>query len=396
MKNISLLILLLCSTGYLPAQQLYRFEKNGKYGFKNAAGKIIVKPIYNYASDSVTSLGGVCNNNNWAVINNYGELLTGFKYTGGVGNAKGFDLVPVYNSSGFMGVNHYYGIVNKAGSEVAPPHYSSVEIISNELAIVDDYGKYGIINAASQPVLPLQFSKETLKIFTNIQPNGAYYENGQWKAFSFDGNTIKKWKYDDIILEGEYLWPVKYRNKWGFVDTLGRELISLKYDSVGIYTAGVAWVSVAGKKGVIDNKGTLVIPVQYDGVFKDETGNYLVYANGKCGLADKQGRQLVPVKYNYIHQFKEDLAAVQLDKKWGFVDLAGKEVIVPMYDGVLPFSDGLAAIVRNNKVGFINKAGSLVIEPQFDDVVESFYKGRAIVVKNGKEIYIEKNGQEVK
>jgi hypothetical protein len=107
MKKLSLLILFLYGTGHLAAQQLYRFEKNGKYGFKNAAGKTIVKPVYDYVSDSVKSLGGVRNKESWAVINNLGELVTGFNYAGGVGNAKGFDLVPVYNSSGFMGVNEY-------------------------------------------------------------------------------------------------------------------------------------------------------------------------------------------------------------------------------------------------------------------------------------------------
>jgi hypothetical protein len=394
MRIACLLILFFFSTIYLPAQQLLRFEKNGKYGFKDASGNIVVKPIFDGASYSITSLGGVSKKGHWAVINHKGEVLTGFVYSG-VGNAKGFDLVPVYNSWGIMDANQFYGIVSKTGLEVAKPENVFVEIVSNELAIVSRSRSYGLMNVAGQFVLPMEFSKETLKIFTNIQPNGAYYQNGNWKAFSFNGPGIKKWKYDNIVIEGEHLWPVKYANKWGYVDTLGRELIIPVYDSVGVFAGGIASVSIAGKKGVMNNKGTLVVPVQYDGIVLDRAGDYHVYANGKWGLINKQGNTLLPVKYEAIGQFTEDLCEVKLNGKWGFVDAAAKEVAAPMYDDVLPFSDGVAAIVLHNKVGFINRAGNIIIEPQFDDVVESFYKGKAIVVKDQKEIYIDKNGKEI-
>jgi hypothetical protein len=396
MRIFSLLILLICISVNLPAQELFSFKKNDKSGFKDAAGNIVVKPIYDYASYSFVSLGGVSKGGKWAVINNRGQLLTDFVYNGGVGDAQGFDLIPVYNESGFMGVNHFYGIVNKDGVEIARPNYGYVEIVSNRLALVSSSGSYGILNDAGQYVLPMEFSKETLKVFTNIQPNGAFFQNGQWKAFSYDGGTIKKWKYDDIVIRGEHLWPVKYRNKWGYVDTLGRELASPVYDSVGIFSGGIAWVSVEGKKGVMNNRGTLVIPVKYDYIVLDKTGNYYLGANGKWGLVHNDGSTILPVKYDLLGELSEDLYPVKLNGKWGFADATAKEVIAPVYDGVLSFSDGAAAVVLHNKVGFINKAGSIIIEPQFDDVVESFYKGKAIVLKDKKEIYIDKSGKEIK
>jgi hypothetical protein len=394
-KNLSLFILFVCSTIYLPAQELISFEKNGKYGFKDAANRVVIQPIYQGASYSFTSLGGVSTKDGWAVINNKGQLLTGFVYSG-VGDAKGYDLVPVFKARGLMGANHYYGIVSKNGTEVAKPEYSFVEIVSNQLAILSTFDNYGMINASGQMVLPLQFSKETLRIFKNIQPNGAYYQNNQWKAFSFDGANIRKWKYDNIVLDGEYLWPVKYRNKWGYVDTLEREIVSPVYDSVGIYKGGIAWVALAGKKGVMNNQGKLVLPVQYDLIGLFGENGYLVYMNGKCGVVSKNGTELIPVKYNAIQPFAEELAPVKLADKWGFVNQGGKEVIAPLYDGALSFSDGAAAVVVKQKVGFINKDGRMIIEPQFEDVVESFYKGKAIVVKGGKEIYIDKTGKEIK
>lgn len=395
-RKSGFLLFLLCSGFCLSAQTLVRFERNKKYGFRDESNKVVVSPIYDYATDTIRSLGGVSNKDGWAVINNKGQVLTDFIYKGGVGNSNGFDLVPVTMASGFMNVNQYHGIVNKYGKEVVTPHYSFVEIQSNDLAVVDDYGKYGIINSSGQLVLPLQYSKETLVVYKNIQPNGTYYQNGQWKAFSFDGNTIRKWKYDNIIVQGEYMWPVKYNNKWGYVDATGREVVGASFDSVGIFSGGIAWVANNGKKGVIGINGRLVLPVDYDQVLVDGTGNFYVSANGKCGMLDKQGSEIIPVKYSSLLPFQEDLAAVLLNNKWGFVNQSGKLVITPQYDGAASFSDGVAAVAVNKKVGFINKEGKMVIQPQFDGVVEPFYKGKAIVVLAGKEIYIDAAGKEIK
>jgi hypothetical protein len=395
-RKSGLLLLFFCITAGLSAQTLVRFERGKKYGFRDESNKVVVSPVYDYATDTIRSLGGVSNKDGWAVINNKGQVLTDFIYKGGVGNSNGFDLVPVTMASGFMNVNQYHGIVNKYGKEVVAPHYSFIEILSNDLAVVDEYGKYGIINSSGQLVLPLQYSKETLVLYKNIQPNGTYYQNGQWKAFSFDGNGIRKWKYDNIIVQGEYMWPFKYNNKWGYVDATGREVVGASFDSVGIFSGGITWVANNGKKGVIGKNGRLVLPVDYDQVLVDGTGNFYVSANGRCGMLDKQGNEIIPVKYNSVLPFQEDLAAVLLDKKWGFVNQAGKLVITPQFDGAASFSDGVAAVAVNNKIGFIDKTGKLIIQPQFDRLVEPFYKGKAIVVLDGKEIYIDSTGKEIK
>lgn len=396
MKAHVFFFLFIGTTLHLSAQFLSRFEKNGKYGFRNAAGQIVVKPEYEYATEQVQGLGGVRKDGLWAVINQQGKLVTDFRYNGGVIDAKGFDLVTVYRSSGLMGVNHYYGLVDKHGQEIIPPENMVVQVLSNELAMVSQRDRFGIVNASGETVLPQQYSKDELKVFASRQPNGIYLENGKWKAFSFDGKQLKKWKYDAIYLEGESQWPVRLNQQWGFVDTLGREVVPPTYDSVGIYAAGVAWVSVAGKKGLINKQGTLVLPILYDRIAVYPSGHYLVFAVGKCGLADPTGKTVVPLKYEFVDQFKEGLAAVQLNGKWGYVNPAGKEAIAPRYDAVLPFSDGMAAVVQSKKIGFIDKAGKLVIAPQFDDVVESFYKGKAIVVKGNTEVYIDARGNEIK
>ncbi len=64
------------------------------------------------------------------------------------------------------------------------------------------------------------------------------------------------------------------------------------------------------------------------------------------------------------------------------------------YDEVRNFQEGLAVVSKNKKYGFINKNGKEVIPRIYDDVFD-FSEGLAPVLKNEKYGFIDKHGQEV-
>ncbi|GKX30271.1 hypothetical protein SH1V18_27510 [Vallitalea longa] len=63
------------------------------------------------------------------------------------------------------------------------------------------------------------------------------------------------------------------------------------------------------------------------------------------------------------------------------------------YSGTGSFSEGLAEVSNNSKWGYIDTEGNLKI-PFCYDITTPFRKGRALVVKDGKRIIIDKNGVE--
>lgn len=73
--------------------------------------------------------------------------------------------------------------------------------------------------------------------------------------------VIPQGKYDTIGKYCEGFISIELKGKWGFVNTLGEEVVPPKYDGVGDFNdGGVAKIWLNGKIGWITNKGMEVVP----------------------------------------------------------------------------------------------------------------------------------------
>ena len=179
----------------------------------------------------------------------------------------------------------------------------------------------------------------------------------------------------------------------------------VNYDGISNFHEGLAKVLKGDKYGFIDKMGNEVIPCIYE--FTEERdcdfhdGLALVHQGDKFFFINKEGQKAFPFDYDYATNFSEGLALVMKDNKQSYIDTEGKEVIKLKENQLgVSFSDGLAAITEKGKYGFINKKGEIVIPISFDcdDIMgepSEFHDGVAIVSKNDKEFYIDKNGKEI-
>ena len=117
--------------------------------------------------------------------------------------------------------------------------------------------------------------------------------------------------------------------------------------------------------------------------------------NGKYGYIDKTGREIIPLKYDDAHGFESGLAAVSLNGKYGYIDKTG-EVIIPLeYENAESFIHEYAAVKKNGKWGFIDSNGSIIIPLIYDYIVTKFSSlGKSVVNKEGREVWIDKRGNE--
>lgn len=235
----------------------------------------------------------------------------------------------------------------------------------------------------------------------------SYYDGEKWGFRNKYYVIIVECKYSLVDSFIEDRAAVQIKGKWGFVDTDGKEITSLKYDHVNNFNNGLAKFNIGGwsegRWGFIDKEGKEIIDltnyVDADMVHFSEDRAVVVTRNSgefKWGFIDKEGKEVIPLKYDNARDFKEGLAAVNIGfifGKWGFINKEGKEVIPVKYDFVLDFSEGLAAAELNNKWGFINIEGKNIIPFKYDEV-EKFQKGNAVVKLNGKTGFVNKNGKE--
>lgn len=166
------------------------------------------------------------------------------------------------------------------------------------------------------------------------------------------------------------------------------------FDYVDESTTGLAKVQKNKKIGFVDPKGKLVVPLVYDDAFPFAEGLAAVKSGYKWGFVDMEGNMVIPPKYDDAYSFNEGFAKVEKQSHAGFIDKTGKEVISLVYSHAGRFSDGLAPVCNDKELwGYVDKNGKEVIRFNYA-YANSFSEGIAHVIKNGKEIIIDKSGKE--
>lgn len=187
---------------------------------------------------------------------------------------------------------------------------------------------------------------------------------------------------------------------------VNEELMSLQlknkykdvYDNVWDYKDGLVAVLKDGKWGYIDTSGRIIVPLQYESPSQFTHGYVDVKQNGKVGLIDKTGKVIVPLQYDYIGNYHNGLFSVRnLQEKYGFIDSSGKVIIPFEYDAVDIgwFNNGVASVRKGNKNGAIDVNNKIVIPFEYQ-VLNDFSKGVSLAKKNDQYLIVDKTGKEIK
>lgn len=249
-KKIITTCLLLLGAMALQAQELKPFKAdNGKYGYKDQNGKIIIEPKYDNArhfSDGVAavSLGGPTK----STVDNLNPIMRG-------------KLI----------------FIDKTGKEVLSfPAYPLIDANSEDLYNIDDFSE----DLAAFEKKGKGYLDKTGKIIIPVRP---YHHADKFSDGLARVSKIEKGK----------------GFSFGFIDKKGNEVIPLKYSNAEKFFEGLAAVQLNNKWGFINNTGKEIIPIQYDFVsdnglfskgFKD--GKVKVKKDGREFYIDKTGKEI--------------------------------------------------------------------------------------------------------
>lgn len=349
--------------------------------------------------------------------------------------------------------NGKVGIINKMGHELLPCVYDRpIDNCPDFVAAAKD-GRWGVVDYSNKPLVPFEYQEiKSLSCGDGILL--AFQKDDKWALVAPDGfrqMTPFRYKYvmDLNVLASNgivtYLNPDSYalvavleNDKWGFVDSLGQDVIAPKYDHDESYGTGdcptfidgYAAVKLNGNYGMIDLSGKVVLPFDYwyfEEVFRDSPAVYYVarknlgelsgpdellstkgeklidkeyyslaefgdsmavvydgvYGNFKRGVYDlKVKREVFSGDYDEISYLAQNRFMVRKDGKWGCFDRNGKQVFDFKYDEVDAFSNGAARVKLGDKWGFVKLDGSVLVTPKYNSVYP-FGKDRLAVVCNG-------------
>lgn len=186
-----------------------------------------------------------------------------------------------------------------------------------------------------------------------------FYNQGKFVAKEeFEAQLLETRRIDGYFLKN--LMCVGKKDKYGFINYYGEEVIPFIYDSAGDFWGDLARVKKGDKWGFIDTFGNLIVDFIYDSAANFHDGLARVVRNNRYGFIDASGKEIIPCLYKYAYDFKDNSAVVQSDK-YGVINTKG-DFIYPMEIEELVLETNWDIIGRKGKFyGIVGRDGREVM-----------------------------------
>lgn len=334
-------------------------EDGYRYGYVNYRGTIILNPIYTQL-ERVTEIANekgvyfiAFKNGQAGLLKNNKEILN-YEYEDIQYNVLGSIFVTKRNGK--------YGAVNLEGTTVLYPEYDNVYTGGMYLNALKDKDIF---------IFDLNGNKiETNEVSKTKTENANYYitidKNNKYKVVDSKDNIIIDKDYTYIeYLPGDY-FIVERDSKSGIIDSNGKSVIELKYDSISRINETDILQMEKDKNIALYNLNMKEIVSMDNAIVKevkDEKAYILLYSDTDFKYLDKNGNILT--SQNLFEN--NPLFAKNINGKWGFVDKEGNLKVQNDYELVTDFNKyGFAGIKKDGKWGSINQNGEIVQEPTYD------------------------------
>jgi WG containing repeat len=297
----------------LATSKLFLFTRNGKYGYIDRTGKIVIPAKLDTPYENSNS------------VTPDRDKLISFEENDISANMRNDFLYRLglssYSSEQVHEYLHGYKDSRTGKVIIRPQFRKAADRFSEGLAwVMDERDRVGYIDKQGKMVIPPQYSYSR----SEARGGGNFTDLGS----DFNDGLAK------VCSAGE-------SRKCGYIDRTGKVVIPLKFDDAAEkFSNGLAWVSTKGGFGYIDKTGKIVLPLHQS---YSSAGNF----DGSLARVCSQ---------------------VESRQKCGYIDRTGKVVIALKFDRVArKFSNGLAWVVINERFGYIDKTGKVKIPAKFTD-----------------------------
>lgn len=271
---------------YSDRSNIFIVNKNGKYGFYNLNGKIVLKPEYNNYSIAGNYIS-VEKDNKKELFDINGNLVNTNSYT---------KMIETDNPAYFIAEDEegYYSIISK-DIEINKKYVQVDYAFDYYFVFSDENGKAGIINALTgEEEIEAQYDfiiriegtnalqaidgtnnvvdiyakdlEKTVSMEDSVVENlkngySIIYSGTDMKYINADGNVVENTE----VYPNKKLYSVQKNGKWGFADANGKDIIKCEYDIVTEFNDyGFAGIKKDGKWGVVNETGEIIVEPSYE------------------------------------------------------------------------------------------------------------------------------------
>ncbi|NNC83663.1 MAG: hypothetical protein HKN79_08800 [Flavobacteriales bacterium] len=353
---------------------LAKVTKNGKSGYINKNGKVIIPLEYDDAYIFSEGLAVVEKNGKFGAIDRFGDVAIPFKYdelgnssygylpferngTSGFLNWRGklqfnrpFEFASDFNDgSAVVRVDGLYGAIDTAGKYTIPALYDWVEDRQGELSRVKKDGLHGLYSHGYKLTIPIIYER----LGAPSEGILAFSSDGMLGYLSENGDTLIPPRYS---ISSENLRPYRFINgharvhhegKWGLIDAEGNEVLAVTYDDLEYDGYSVLTFREKNKWGFVRLNGEK-LEGMFDRVTPFEQGISVIHEDGKAGLMNSLGQQLIPIEYQDLKpiQDTELIIFTEADRQ-GIMDRTGVVVLEAEYDRIEPLNIRFARLIKD-------------------------------------------------
>ena len=291
--------------------------KDGKYGYIDHKGAMLISPQFWWGADFDHGFGAVYICGRVISIDASGNLWP-------LRAAQEHELRPKL-------VGGKFGFVDDSGQFKIAAAFDDVLPFSDGMAAVRLGDKWGFVDSSGHVVIPPAFEA------------AYYFRDGVATARTGETNVLIN-KEGKVLARGfeqlrgviaEQRVPVSRDEKYGYLDVNGAIVIPLVYDDADSFSGGLAPVKKGGKWGYIDRDGATTIPFTFD----------------RAGV------------------FGSGLAPVRMGRETGFIDISGKFAFRFPFESAAGFwgidgdTDVSTFWTKDGTFGYVNTSGDVIWGP---------------------------------
>jgi hypothetical protein len=297
--------------------------QDGKYGYIDHTGKIVIPSQFLWAEDFWKGLGTVYVCGQYLSIDSSGVLHP--------------LRIAIQDHVEPRRDGKKVGFVGDDGRFKISPTFDDALPFSDGLAAVQRDGKWGFIDAAGHLVIPLQFTAA----FYFREGVGTAESDASYVLIDKIGKVLASgFQSVDLISDGRI--PVTLKEKTGYLDLQGKVAIPIVYEAGRRFSQGLVAVKKEGKWGYLDTSGKLVIPFKFDEAGEFASGLAPVKVGGRTGFINKSGEFSFDLPFQYAPGFFEGdkdnnlfIAESDVSRFWtsdnrfGYVNTSGRVIWGP-------------------------------------------------------------------
>lgn len=342
---------------------LFPVTKQGKFGYMNVKGELVISAEYNEAYAFQDGLAVVSKNELFGLIDKKNQVVIPFQFD---------EMSEFTQNRSIVQKESKFGVIDRQGKIIFPLIYDDIVMLhpgvyevmeGDSTHYLDGNGqKISWSQAEDKPSFAQTMSKlhpefELVGDLDRGSNRAVVKKAGQLNYIDSTGKLVlvtpMEWFPDALNLakyKSSYA-VFRKKEKYGLMDLSGKMVQKNVYEASGPFT-GYWPVKDKGNWALLDSKGKVVLPFEYNFIrYVDELG-YLIERGGLFGLLNASAKIVLPVSFSNIKNFESNYFLVSVDEKYGLYSKEGKEILPLQYDRIQRYDSEALVLYESGKMTY--------------------------------------------